>query len=157
MAERVEDAAEQLRAGARQRRAVRGGDFAADVQAGGVAQQHEQHAVLAEADHLGADGELGARRAHEAEFAEADVGALGLDDEARDARDRADALHRRQVADLRAEHIDERSDGDVHAPVREWVSAASLVSWRASVRPKRERTRQSPGFRVASMRTRRPG
>jgi len=113
--------------------------------------------VLAEAHDLGADAEVVARRADEAELAEADVRAVGLDDEAGDPGDGAQALHRRHVADLRAEHFDERSDDGGHAGERLWVSAESLVVSRASVRPKRLRTWQSPGVRATSLRTRRPG
>src|SRR5690606_2242728 len=99
-AQRVDAAAEQFGPGARGGGAVAGRDLAADVQAGRVTERHEEHARLAETDLLVAHAEIGPRRTHEALIAEADSGAVRFDDEARDAGHRADALHRRQVANL---------------------------------------------------------
>jgi hypothetical protein len=84
------------------------------VKAGSVAERHEQHAMFAKTDDFGAHLKIEARRAHEAQFAEADIGAVGFDDEAGDARHRAHALHRRQLADLRPKGVNERSNGGSH-------------------------------------------
>ena len=100
-------------------------------------ERHQQHAVLTETDDLGADLEVIATRPNIAKFAEAYIGTVRLDDEPRNTGDRTDALHRRQVADLRTEHIDERRNEGGHTGARLRSRAISFVWSRASVRPKR--------------------
>jgi hypothetical protein len=165
-AERVEHAAQQLRTGARDGRMVARHHLAAHVEAGGLAERHEQDPVFTETHHFRADAEIvGAQRPHEAVLAEADVRSVGLDDQPGDARDRADALHGRQVADLRPQQVDEGCHAGGHRvgqrclqpAARPCARALSLVCRRPSVRPKRLRTWQSPGAKEGSTRTRRPG
>ena len=108
---RVEHPAQQLGTRPGQRRAVSGGHLAADMKAGGVAQWHQEHAVLAEANHLGPHRVTGARRADDADFTQADIGALGINDQAGGARDGADPLDGGGVPHLGAEHIDQGADG----------------------------------------------
>src|SRR5690606_14824683 len=92
-----------------------------------------------------------------AQVAETDIGAVGLDHEAGDRRDPAQPLRRRRVAHLRAKSINVFSDAGVHALVSSWRRLSSLATPRASVTPKRLRTRQSPGFRTSSIVTLRLG
>ena len=121
------------------------------MEAGGVAQRHQQHLVLAKADDLGEHGQIAPARAQEAEIAQADVRALRLDDEPGDAGDRAQPLGRRDGPHLAAEGIDKWSDGGHQELARPSERVSSLVTRRASVRPKRLRTWQSPVASVASV------
>ena len=68
-----------------------------------VAERHEQHAALVEADDFGEHRLLFGQARDATELGQADVEAGGLDDESDDARHASEAIESRQVADARRE------------------------------------------------------
>jgi hypothetical protein len=57
LAKRVKDPAQHFRPGARERRALAGGNLASDVKSGHVPEGHQKQPVLAKSDDLGAHAE----------------------------------------------------------------------------------------------------
>jgi hypothetical protein len=108
--QRIEYTAEHLRTVPGQSRPIAGRDFTSNVKARRFAEGHQQDPMFPKAHHLGPHAEIVAGRTHETDFSEPDIGAIRLDDEPRDPGDGAQTLHRRQVANLRLKHVNERSD-----------------------------------------------
>jgi hypothetical protein len=115
----IEHATEQARTDLRKRRAICGGDFAAGMEASGLTERHEQNVFSTETNNLGVDRKIVALGTESAEFAQADIGTFGLDDETRNTGDVAEASHRWQAANLGAEGFDHGYD----VGHRKWLSA----------------------------------
>ena len=73
--------------------------------------------MLTKSHHFRPHAKIKTRRTYETQFAQTDVGAVRLDNQTRNARDRADTLYRRQVANLRAKRIYEWCD-DGHGQIK---------------------------------------
>ena len=105
MAEPIQHAAQQPRADVRAEAAAERRDARAGMQSVNVAERHEQHAALVEADDFGEHRLLFGQARDATELRQADVEAGGLDDESDDARHASEAREARQIADARGEAI----------------------------------------------------
>gem|GEM_PF-3654474 len=77
------------------------------MEAGRITQRHQQYTVLAKSHNLRTNAKVIAAGTNKAKFSQSYVRSIRLYYEPSYTCDRADALHRRQVANLGPENVDE--------------------------------------------------